>query len=128
MSAEIKLSNSSETEPEDLTLSKDIQRVVISFPNFLDGRGFTLARLLRLREYSSALRTNRPIISDQYAMARTSGFDELAILQAQAVRQPEYDWLFGQIGQPTAINRACEQAARKLIQNPLNMLSTVNKI
>ena len=61
-------------------------------------------------------------------MARTSGFDELAILQAQAERQPEYDWLFGQIRQPTAINRACEQAARKLIQNPLNMLSTVNKI
>ena len=89
--------------------------MVISFPNFADGRGFTLARLLRLRGYTGALRAKGPIISDQYAMARRSGFDEIAISQAQAVRQPEHDWLFGQLGQPTAINRASEQAARKLI-------------
>ena len=92
--AEITLSISSETDPESLTLPNDIQRVVITFPNFADGRGFTLARLLRLRGYSGALRAKGPIISDQYAMARRSGFDEIAISQAQAVRQPEHDWLF----------------------------------
>lgn len=93
-SAETTLSISSETDPESLTLPNDIQRVVITFPNFADGRGFTLARLLRLRGYSGALRAKGPIISDQYAMARRSGFDEIAISQAQAVRQPEHDWLF----------------------------------
>ena len=93
-SAETTLSISSETDPENLTLPNDIQRVVITFPNFADGRGFTLARLLRLRGYSGALRAKGPIISDQYAIARRSGFDEIAISQAQAVRQPEHDWLF----------------------------------
>ena len=93
-SAETTLSISSETDPENLTLPKDIQRVVITFPNFADGRGFTLARLLRLRGYTGALRAKGPIISDQYAMARRSGFDEIAISQAQVVRQPEQDWLF----------------------------------
>ena len=93
-SAETTLSISSETDPESLTRPNDIQRVVITFPNFADGRGFTLARLLRLRGYSGALRAKGPIISDQYAMARRSGFDEIAISQAQAVRQPEHDWLF----------------------------------
>ena len=93
-SAETTLSISSETDSESLTLPNDIQRVVITFPNFADGRGFTLARLLRLRGYSGALRAKGPIISDQYAMARRSGFDEIAISQAQAVRQPEHDWLF----------------------------------
>ena len=93
-SAETTLSISSETDPENLTLPNDIQRVVITFPNFADGRGFTLARLLRLRGYSGALRAKGPIISDQYARARRSGFDEIAISQAQAVRQREHDWLF----------------------------------
>ena len=93
-SAETTLSISSETDPESLTLPNDIQRVVITFPNFADGRGFTLARLLRLRGYSGALRAKGPLISDQYAMARRSGFEEIAISQAQAVRQPEHDWLF----------------------------------
>ena len=93
-SAETTLSISSEIDPENLTLPNNIQRVVITFPNFADGRGFTLARLLRLRGYSGALRAKGPIISDQYAMARRSGFDESAISQAQAVRQLEHDWLF----------------------------------
>jgi uncharacterized protein (DUF934 family) len=93
-SAETTLSISSETDPESLTLPNDIQRVVITFPKFADGRWFTLARLLRLRGYRGALRAKGPIISDQYAMARRSGFDEIAISQAQAVRQPEHDWLF----------------------------------
>ena len=93
-SAKTTLSISSEIDPENLTLPNDIQRVVITFPNFADGRGFTLARLLRLHGYSGALRAKGPIISDQYAMARRSGFDEIAISQAQAVRQPEQDWLF----------------------------------
>jgi hypothetical protein len=33
---------------------------------------------------------------------------------------------FGQIGQPTAINHDCKQAARNSFQNPLNLFPTVN--
>ena len=64
-SVETTLSFASETDPENLILPKAIQRVVITFPNFADGRGFTLARSLRLRGYTGILRAKGPIISDQ---------------------------------------------------------------
>jgi len=65
----------------------------IEFPSFADGRGFTLARLLRLRGYRGALHAFGHIISDQYAMARRSGFDAVEICETLAERQPEQDWL-----------------------------------
>ena len=47
-SDETTFSCASETDPENLTLPKAIQRVVTTFPNFADGLAFTLARFLRL--------------------------------------------------------------------------------
>lgn len=66
----------------------------IAFPSAADGRGFTLARLLRLRGYSGRLRAFGHVIADQYAMARRSGFDEVEISEDLAARQPEDQWLF----------------------------------
>ncbi|MGY9047867.1 hypothetical protein P775_19050 [Puniceibacterium antarcticum] len=66
----------------------------IAFPSSADGRGFTLARLLRLRGYTGRLRAQGHVIADQYAMARRSGFDEVEIDDALAARQPEDQWLF----------------------------------
>jgi len=66
----------------------------IDFPSFSDGRGFTLARLLRLRGFTGRLRAKGHVISDQYAMARRSGFDEVEIEQELAARQPETEWVF----------------------------------
>lgn len=66
-------------------------RVLI--PAFSDGRGFTLAKQLRRMGFSGRLRAAGPLIADQYAMARRSGFDEVEIPPALAERQPESDWL-----------------------------------
>lgn len=84
----------SDTDPASLAAADGIEMVRIDFPSFADGRGFTLARLLRLRGYRGRLRARGHVISDQYAMARRSGFDEVEISDELAARQPEADWLF----------------------------------
>ncbi|SFI91342.1 DUF934 domain-containing protein [Celeribacter neptunius] len=65
----------------------------VDFVSFSDGRGFTLARLLRLAGFAGRLRACGPVIADQYAMARRAGFDEVEIPDDLAARQPEAQWL-----------------------------------
>ncbi len=84
----------SHTDPAALQIAPDTGLVRIRFPSFADGRGFTLARLLRLRGYAGRLRAAGHVIADQYAMARRAGFDEVEIDAALAARQPEGQWLF----------------------------------
>lgn len=71
-----------------------LQLIRIDFPSFADGRGFTLARELRLMGYQGRLRAKGHVISDQYAMARRTGFDEVEISADLATRQPEGEWKF----------------------------------
>lgn len=71
-----------------------IELVRIDFSHFADGRGFTIARRLRLMGFQGRLRAKGHIIADQYAMARRSGFDEVEIDAELASRQPEGQWLF----------------------------------
>ncbi len=66
----------------------------IAFPRFDDGRGFTLARDLRLAGYRGRLRACGPLLADQYTMLRRCGFDEVEIDQSLALRQPVEDWKF----------------------------------
>ena len=66
----------------------------IAFPSHMDGRGFSLARHLRMLGYRGRLRATGHILADQYAMARRSGFDEVEIDRALVQRQPEEQWLF----------------------------------
>ena len=66
----------------------------IEFLSFSDGRGFSLARILRLMGFSGHLRAYGHVISDQYAMARRSVFDDVEVSKALATRQPEAEWLF----------------------------------
>lgn len=73
---------------------RTLKMVRINFPTFADGRGFTIARRLRLMGYQGRLRAHGHVISDQYAMARRSGFDEVEISDDLASRQPEAEWLF----------------------------------
>jgi uncharacterized protein (DUF934 family) len=86
--------------PSDATIDaaadklETLRMIRIDFPSFADGRGFTLARLLRLRGYNGRLRARGHVIADQYAMARRSGFDEVEISDDLADRQPEDQWLF----------------------------------
>ncbi len=65
----------------------------VEFPRFSDGRGFTIARRLRLMGYQGRLRARGHVIADQYAMARRVGFDEVEISDDLAARQPEHQWL-----------------------------------
>ena len=66
----------------------------IAFPSPADGRGFSLARHLRLLGYRGRLRASGHILADQYAMARRSGFDEVEIDASLAARQPEDQWRY----------------------------------
>ncbi|SEW07609.1 protein of unknown function [Aliiroseovarius sediminilitoris] len=84
----------SDTDPAALAqLMIGIDMIRIDFPSFADGRGFTLGRQLRLLGYKGRLRAHGHVISDQYAMARRSGFDEVEISEDLSLRQPEDDWL-----------------------------------
>lgn len=81
--------------PEDLVpFFDDAAMIRIAFPSSADGRGFTLARTLRLLGYKGRLRANGHILADQYAMARRCGFDEIEISDDLAARQPQEQWLF----------------------------------
>jgi len=66
----------------------------IELPSFADGRGFTLATLLRLRGYNGHLRAFGHVLADQYAMARRCGFDDVQISDELAARQPEAQWQY----------------------------------
>jgi uncharacterized protein (DUF934 family) len=84
----------SDAEPTDLSQCLErIAMIRVDFPSFADGRGFTIAAQLRRMGFMGRLRARGQIISDQYAMARRAGFDEVEIDDALATRQPEPEWL-----------------------------------
>lgn len=66
----------------------------ISFPAFNDGRALTIARRLRMMGYRGELRAFGPVIADQYAMIRRTGFDAVEIPDDLAARQPVSQWQF----------------------------------
>jgi len=72
----------------------DLRLIRVDFPAFSDGRGFTLGRRLRMMGYKGRLRARGHVLSDQYAMARRVGFDEVEISADLAARQPEAQWVF----------------------------------
>ena len=72
-----------------------ISAIRIRFPNFADGRGFSLAARLRQLGYADRLGACGHLIADQYPQARRSGFDEVVFDALMAVRQPEPQWLAG---------------------------------
>ena len=83
----------SDTAPETLAKFTKAKMIRIDFPTSADGRGFTLASLLRGVGFQGRLRAKGHILADQYAMARRSGFDEVEIDDDLAARQPEAQWL-----------------------------------
>lgn len=85
----------SDTDPTTLKDKLDgIQMIRVDFPTSADGRGFTIARHLRLVGYTGRLRAKGHILADQYAMARRVGFDEVEISDELAERQPQDQWQF----------------------------------
>ena len=84
---------SPDTDPATLGDYLAAPLIAVDFPSFSDGRGFTLARLLREKGYQGRLRAVGNLIADQYAMARRVGIDEVRISAALAARQPQEQWL-----------------------------------
>lgn len=70
----------------------DLDIIRLTFTDFADGRGFSIARQLRQLGFTGKLRACG-LLADQYAMARRSGFDEVEIDAALAARQPQDHWL-----------------------------------
>ncbi|MES0825473.1 DUF934 domain-containing protein [Ruegeria sp. SCP11] len=90
----VALDVTSDTDPDELIdRLGNAQMVRVDFPSSADGRGFTIARVLRLKGYTGRLRAKGHVLADQYAMARRSGFDEVEIDDELATRQPEDQWL-----------------------------------
>jgi uncharacterized protein (DUF934 family) len=64
----------------------------IAFPAFTDGRGFSLARLLRRAGFTGELRASGRLTPDQYLHAIGSGFDRIEIPDDLATRHGEANW------------------------------------
>ncbi|VVD99068.1 DUF934 domain-containing protein [Pandoraea terrigena] len=59
-------------------LLPQLDLIVIEFPKTRDGRGFTLAKLLRDKwHFEGAIRAAGPLLPDQLAMLWACGFDSL---------------------------------------------------
>ncbi len=71
----------------------EIALLIIDFPSFSDGRGFSLARMVRRGGFKGVLRARGALITDQFAYALAVGFDELEIPDDLATRQPLELWL-----------------------------------
>lgn len=74
-------------------LLDQIDLVSIAFPNYGDGRGFSIARQLRALGFKGVLRASGPLIADQFAFALACGFDEIDLPDSVASRQPVAQWL-----------------------------------
>ena len=83
-----------DTDPATLGDYLEHDLIAVDFPAMTDGRGFTLARILREKGYLGRLRAIGGLISDQYGMARRVGFDEVRIPAALAARQPQEQWTY----------------------------------
>ena len=66
--------------------------IAIEFPSHSDGRGFSLAKLLRLKGFNGALRAIGPVIPDQFPDLLSCGFNEIEISDEQLTRQPIEQW------------------------------------
>ncbi len=81
-------------DPKDLAAHFDrLAMISVDFPSFADGRGFSIARTLRSDGFLGRLRASGPVISDQFTYLLQCGFDEVAVPEDVAVRQPVEDWL-----------------------------------
>ena len=85
-----------------------IDLIRVDFPSFSDGRGFTIARRLRLLGYQGRLRASGPLLSDQYAMARRAGKSPTIWLPAK----PRINGSPAPTGVSTTIKAACAPDTR----------------
>lgn len=66
--------------------------IAIEFPSHSDGRGFSLAKALRIKGFEGQLRAIGPVIPDQFPDLLSCGFNEIEISDEQLARQPIEQW------------------------------------
>jgi len=70
-----------------------VETILIDFPAYTDGRGFSLARQLRTKYgYEGLLVADGPLIPDQYAFALQCGFNAVHIDDETLSRHTIEDW------------------------------------
>jgi uncharacterized protein (DUF934 family) len=81
------------TDPKEIAPSfPRLALIDVAFPAFADGRGFSLARLLRRAGFKGELRASGRLTPDQYLHAVGSGFDTIEIPDDLAERHGEANW------------------------------------
>ena len=82
-----------EDDPFDLEeLFSQLNLIVIPFASSADGRGFSLSAQLRDLGFTGHIRAKGHVLVDQFRAAIRSGFTDVEISDAQAVRNPERQW------------------------------------
>jgi phosphoadenylyl-sulfate reductase (thioredoxin) len=89
---EVSLSNDVDLEKVGPQLPK-LKTILVNFPSYADGRGFSIARQLRKTYgFTGAIIADGPLIPDQYAMALQCGFDAVRLDGKTFSIQTESDW------------------------------------
>lgn len=70
-----------------------LKTILVDFPSFADGRGFSIARQLRKTHgFTGQIIADGPLIPDQYVMALQCGFDAVRVDAETFSRQAESHW------------------------------------
>lgn len=70
-----------------------LKTILINFPSYADGRGFSIARQLRKTYgFKGTIIADGPLIPDQYSMALQCGFDAVRLDGETFAIQAESDW------------------------------------
>ncbi len=92
MGDKVKLNNDVDLEKLKLHLPK-LKTIIVDFPSFADGRGFSIGRELRKKYgFAGDLIADGPLIPDQYVYALQCGFDGVRVDGVTYERQSESHW------------------------------------
>ncbi len=98
-----------EASDEPAELAGDLSRlalIAIDFPKFTDGRGYSIARLLRERHgYRGTLRAVGDVLRDQLFYMLRSGFDSFAIKHQELIEDALSSYRVFSEGYQTSVDR-----------------------
>ena len=98
-----------EASDEPAELATDLSRlalIAIDFPKFTDGRGYSIARLLRERHrYRGKLRAVGDVLRDQLFYMLRSGFDSFAIKHQELIEDALASYRIFSDGYQTSVDR-----------------------
>lgn len=77
---------------DQITQLLDLSTVRLQVDGFVDGRGFTVARQLRLLGFAGVIEVIGDLLPDQLPMAAASGVDAILIRTEHAERCEEGQW------------------------------------